>query len=275
VELEQNRAEFTRIGVNVAAVSYDSSAVLKHFADRKGIHYPLLSDPDSKIIRELGILNEDIPKNNPFYGVPHPVTFLIDEKGVITGKYFEQDMKERYTAADILVRRFSYTPEASKNQVRGKQLTAVASASNATARAGERVALILDIELQPNMHVYAPGVSGYIPIDWKLNNSDAWSDHGVTYPKPEILFLKVIDEKVPVFQNKLRLIREVTISQDAKVKPTLDAGGRLVIEGKLRYQACDDRVCYIPQELPLVWTLQYEAYDTERVPAELQRKAAK
>ena len=30
--------------------------------------------------------------------------------------------------------------------------------------------------------------------------------------------------------------------------------GPLTIKGKLRYQACDDRVCYLPKDLALEWT---------------------
>ena len=37
--------------------SYDSRAVLKDFAQRKDIQFPLLSDADSGIIRRFGILN--------------------------------------------------------------------------------------------------------------------------------------------------------------------------------------------------------------------------
>ena len=37
---------FIRSAVGLAAVSYDSVAVPQNFAGRKGIAYPLLSDPD-------------------------------------------------------------------------------------------------------------------------------------------------------------------------------------------------------------------------------------
>jgi hypothetical protein len=46
------------------------------------------------------------------------------------------------------------------------------------------------------------------------------------------------------------------------------------VEGTLRYQACDDRLCYIPQELPLKWMFQYENFDRQRAPTELQRKSS-
>ena len=272
MELEQNAEQFRKIGYNVVAISYDSPAVLRSFAERKNIHFPLLSDPDSKIIRAIGILNEEIPKNTPFSGIPYPGTFIVDDKGVVTAKYFEDDYKQRYTAADILVQRFGVLPESSRKEVVGKQLTAVASASNSLVRTGQRIALVLDIELKPRMHVYAPGVEGYIPIDWKMDDSDTAKVHAVKYPASEKLHLPAINETVPVYQGHVRFTRDITVGSDAKVKASADAAGQFTVSGTLRYQACDDRVCYIPQELPLTWTFQMEGMDRQRVAPELQRK---
>ena len=170
-------------------MSYDSEAVLHTFADRKGIHFPLLSDSDSKIIRELGILNETIEKTNRSFGVPYPGSFVLDSKGVIVAKYFEDDYRQRYTAADLLMHQFGVIPAQAKTDVQGKQLKLTAAASNATITVGQRVALTLDIELKPGMHVYAPGVEGYIPIDWTMKESDAGIVHEVIFPKSEKLHL--------------------------------------------------------------------------------------
>jgi DsbC/DsbD-like thiol-disulfide interchange protein len=256
----------------VAAVSYDSVAILHNFAERRGIHFPLLSDPDSKVIRELGILNESLPKGSPFFGVPYPGSIVLNAQAVITAKYFEDDYTERDTSADILMHQFGVTPEPPGNEVVGKQLKLEARASNLVVAAGQRVSLTLDIEMKPNMHVYAPGVEGYIPIDWKIKESDAAAAHEVSYPASEKLHLAAIDETVPVYRDHFRLTREITIGQDAKVRPLLDSSGKITVEGTLRYQACDDRVCYIPQELALKWVLQYAEFDRQRVPVELRRK---
>jgi DsbC/DsbD-like thiol-disulfide interchange protein len=256
----------------VAAVSYDSIAILHNFAERRGIHFPLLSDPDSMVIRELGILNETLPKDTPFFGVPYPGSFVLNAQAVITAKYFEDDYRERDTSADVLMRQFGVTPEAAGNEVVGKQLKLEAHASNVVVAAGQHVSLTLDIEMKPNMHVYAPGVEGYIPIDWKMKSSDAVDTHEVSYPPSEKLHLAAIDETVPVYRDHFRLTREITIGQDAKLRPLLDSPGKFTLEGTLRYQACDDRVCYIPQELAVKWVLQYAEFDRQRVPVELRRK---
>lgn len=273
VELEHNREEFRKLGVGLAAISYDSVAVLHNFAERRGIHFPMLSDPDSKIIRSVGLLNESVPHDTPFFGIPNPGTFILDAKGNIKAKYFEDDFRERFTAADILTRQYGVEPGADRHEVTGKQLNATVSASNFVVRGGQRVALALDIELKPNMHVYAPGVDGYIPIEWKMKDSAAFAPHEVKLPPSKMLHLPAIDETVPVYAGTFRIVRDITIAAEPKVKPLVDASGKFTVEGTLRYQACDDRKCYIPQELPLKWTFQLEGHDRERVPAELQRKA--
>ena len=261
------------MGVGVAAISYDSPAILRDFAARKGIHFPLLSDPGSTIIRSVGILNETVPANTPYFGVPYPGTFVLDEKGTIVAKYFEDDYKERYTSAAILVRQFGAVPEASRTEVAGKQLTLVASASNSTVHPQQRIALVVEVQMKPGMHVYAPGVEGYIPIEWRMPESAIASAHQVSSPKPEILYLPAIDEKVPVLQEHFQLKREITLGPDDKLKAALDSSGNISIAGSLRYQACDDRICYIPQELPLQWTFRYEGFDRERSPADIRHPA--
>jgi AhpC/TSA family protein/cytochrome c biogenesis DsbD-like protein len=273
VELEQNQAEFRKLGVGIAAISYDSEAILRDFSHRKGIHFPLLSDPDSKIIRAVGILNETVQANTPYFGIPYPGSFVLDANGVIVAKYFEDNYKERYTSAAILVHNFGALPEASKSEVAGKQLSLVASASNFAIHPQQRVALVLDVEMKPGTHVYAPGVEGYIPIEWSMKESAVASPHEVSSPKPEILYLAAIDEKVPVLQQHFQLKRDITLSADDKLKAGIDASGNFTVEGALRYQACDDRICYVPQVLPLKWTFHYEGFDRERSPAEIMHRS--
>ncbi len=272
MELEQNQAEFRKLGLGAAAISYDSSAILKDFAARRGIRYPLLSDADSALIRTLGIFNYTVPRGNMVYGVPHPGVFVLDAQGVITGKYFEDDFKQRYTSADILVRQFGLTAPAGRSEVTGKQLALVSGASNSVVRPLQRVALSLEVDLQPRMHVYAPGVKGYIPIQWTMKESNLATPYEVAFPQSEDLHLKAINETVPVFQGKFRLSRDITVGTDAAIKAAVDASGNFTVEGTLRYQACDDKTCYIPQDMPVKWTFQYEAFDRERSPAEIQHR---
>lgn len=78
MELQSNVEKIRAEGLGVAAISYDSVAVLKSFAERRGITFPLLSDPESKIIRDFGIFNEQSQEGTMQYGIPYPGTYLVD-----------------------------------------------------------------------------------------------------------------------------------------------------------------------------------------------------
>jgi hypothetical protein len=274
VELQSNLEKIRAKGLGVAAISYDSVAVLKSFAERRGITFPLLSDPESKIIRDFGILNEQAQQGTMQFGIPHPGTYLVDRAGRVTEKYFEDDYTQRYTSADILVSRFGESGEAAHSIAEGRHLRVLASASNGRVRSGQRISLVLDVQLGARLHVYAPGVkSDYIPIEWSIKESPALAVRAVTYPRSKVLRLKAIKETVPAYQDTFRLVRDVTVARDAVLRPLVDTEGKLTIEGTLKYQACDDKLCYPPETVPVRWSLQVEGHDRERAPAELQRKA--
>lgn len=191
---------------------------------------------------------------------------------MVTGKYFEANFRERDDAGLILLEHFGIQPETPHTTRRDKHLTVTTSASSTVARPGLKMALTIEVALDERVHVYAPGVEGYIPISWNMVGSAGWKAADVKFPASKMLRLDAINETVPVFEGKFRLVREITIADEKTVKPLLDASGNLTIEGSLRYQACDDRLCYIPATVPLKWTVPLENLDRTRAPAELQRK---
>jgi len=189
----------------------------------------------------------------------------------MVAKYFDEDAGQSYTSASILLHQFGWTPPEPARKVEGKQLTATIGASNSTVASGQRIALTVDIDLQEKLHVYAPGVDNYIPIEWKIEDSDTAVAHAPIFPHAEKLYLKAINETVPTYTNHFRLIRDITIPAEDKLKAKVDASGRFTVDSVLNYQACDDRLCYFPQKVRLQWTFEYEALDQQRAPAELQR----
>ena len=272
MELARDFELVRKHGLGLAAISYDSVAVLKNFAGRRQILFPLLSDADSRIIRSFGILNESVKPESPQYGIPHPGTYILDTHGRVVAKYFEEDMRERMSASAILAGRFKAPVAEARGQIEARHLKIVTAASTAVAMPGHRILLSVDVELPARMHVYAPGVAGYIPIDWKMEESGGVKSQPVAYPASEKLYLKPIQETALVYRRHVRLTREITFGQEAALKPLLSSSGELVIKGTFRYQACDDRECYVPETVPLEWRFQFSGMERERVPAELQRK---
>ncbi len=271
-DLNRQVEGFRKQGINVVSLTYDSTDILKAFAARLGINYPMLSDPESKVIRAFDILNTNVDKATPRFGIPFPGTYIINAKGIITAKYFDDDYRERSSAASILTREFGVAG-VQKNTVENNQLKLTYYASDAALAPGHRTALVLEIEFKPKMHVYAPGVKNYLPIDWQMDASKAWAVFPALYPPSKTLHLPVIKETVPVYDRSIRIVRDLAVGLDPEVAPQLNADRILTVQGSFRYQACDDKECYLPKTLPLQWSFKVGQLDTQRVPEALQKKA--
>lgn len=265
MELNQNVEQLRQQGFRLAAVSYDAPTVLKHFATRQKIVFPLLSDAGSKTIRTLGILNESVPKDNPFFGVPHPVTFVVDRAGKVLSKYFEDDYRQRPTLAAMLARDYNVAPAAAATDVQAKRAMLHTAASTAVVRSGQKILLAVEVALPKGLHMYAPGAQGYIPAEWKLAESPQYQAFDVKYPQSRVMEFPVLNERAPVFEGRVRFLRDVMFGTDKVVQP-----GPLTVEGTFRYQACDEKQCFPPETVPLKWTLTVEPHDRERVPKELR-----
>lgn len=273
MQLERQRENFEREGINLVALSFDSVDVLQHFAERVGIKYRLLSDPESKVIQTFEILNDTVPPTHQFHGIPHPGLYLIDEKGIVKSKFFEDKYSNRYTAGYILVREVAGDGSAPRTEQETDHLKLIASASDETVRAGNRIALVLDVELKPRMHVYAPGVKGYVPVEWTIEEASGLLSYPPGYPEPETLHLPAINETVPVYQGSFVLVADLLLGSSKELQQWVDSTGNLVVKGAFRYQACDDKICYLPQTIPLEWKFKLEAPDRTRAPEQLRRSS--
>ena len=248
----------------MVAISYDTPEVIRHAAERLNITYPLLSDPDSKIIRALGILNPNIPEDHEWYGVPFPGMYIVDTEGIVQSKYFEEDHRERYTANSILTREYGVSG-GRRVEVQTDHLKLTAYPSENSVRGGNRITLVIEIELPEKMHIYAPGVEGYKPAVFSIDENSLLRSHGADFPDAEILHLPAINERVPVYQHQVLITQDVTVSPRAR-------GPELIVRGSFEYQACDDKICYLPTTVPCDFEIEVGRHDVERAPAALRRK---
>ena len=80
-------AAYQDAGVKLYSLSYD---------EPDAITYTMLSDPDSAVINDFGILNTSIPPDDhPWYGIPFPGAYVIAADGTITAKFFEHNFAVR------------------------------------------------------------------------------------------------------------------------------------------------------------------------------------
>jgi len=82
------------------AISVDPPDVSNDFAkkiaaDGKGeVKFPILSDPEHKIIDEYG-LRDPAYQGTKYYGIPHPAVYVVDKAGKVAWVKIESNYRER------------------------------------------------------------------------------------------------------------------------------------------------------------------------------------
>jgi peroxiredoxin len=291
VEL-QGRVEALRAqGLGLAVISYDPQEVHARFSRERGITFPLLADAGSATIRRYGILNTVVDlamgdrRDDPqvraaaqlyvsggavgarHQGIPFPGTFIVDRRGRVTARFFEDYYAERTTMSNLLVRAGAGGEAVPATRASTAHLDVTAYASDGAVAPGNRLALTLEIAPKPGMHVYAPGARGYRVLTLEVAPESFLRMEPVRYPASEIYHFKPLDERVPVFRKPFRVVREVVVKGDAQAQAALRGREAITIDATLEYQACDDAVCFNPVSLPLTWTLQLRSLIRDAPPS--------
>jgi DsbC/DsbD-like thiol-disulfide interchange protein len=130
-----------------------------------------------------------------------------------------------------------------------KHLTVATSATPESVAPGKRVSLAVDVAPKEKMHVYSPGQDGYIGVTLTLEANPSVTPSKAKYPAGEKIYMPLLKETQLVYGKPFR------IAQDVVVRPAAGAAS-MTIKGTLRYQACDDTICYLPTNLPVSWTVK-------------------
>ncbi len=290
MELQERMEELESSGIGFAAISYDSVEVLADFAQRRGITFPLLSDDDSSVITEFGILNTvaaeglgpnaedpgvqaDVAKyvsmfgaSQMIVGTPYPGTFMVDNQGRVTSRFFEEFYRERNTTTNVMLKLGVGVSPIEAVEGSTAHLKFSAYPSNSSVTVGTRFSLALEVEPGENMHVYAPGADdmGYRVIGFNLAPNPLARYEPVQYPESEIYHFEPLDEHVPVYQERFMLLQEIVMNGDAEAESTMAELGALTLSGTLDYQACNDEICFLPQSIPVSFTLDLTMPDRQR-----------
>ena len=290
MELQERQEELRGRGLRVVAISYDTEEVLSAFATRRGITFPLLSDDDSAVITDFGILNtvaaEAVGPNRDdpavvadavkyvsvfgasqnIVGTPFPGTFMLDGQGRVTSRFFEAFYRERNTTANVMLRLGVGLSPIAAIEGATPHLKLTAYPSNPNITVGTRFSVAVDIEPNENMHLYAPGAEqmGYRVVGLTLAEVPHIRFEPVEFPDSEIYHFEPLDERVPVYQRPFTLLQEAVVSGDPEAAEALAEIDAVTLSGTLDYQACDDTLCFDPVSVPLSFTLDVETLDRQR-----------
>lgn len=265
VEIQSRLGDTRQNGLGVAVITYDPVSVLAEFAARRGIAFPLLSDQGSAVIKRYGILNTTVDPSNAQFGYPFPGTFILDRRGVVTARFFEPAYQERTTISSVLVR-LGNKVSVPATKISSPNLVITSYTTDEVVAPGTHFSVVLDIKPGPRVHVYAPEVEGYKPIALAIEQRAALIMREAQYPRSEDYFFVPLKEHVPVYQSPFRIVQDLMIDASREGQAALKGLSSLTIKGVLNYQACDDKICFSPQSVPLSWTVNLKPLDRERAP---------
>lgn len=118
--------------------------------------------------------------------------------------------------------------------------------TSATVHADGQVSLVAAVTPKPKMHVYAPGQTGLIGVSLAVDPNQALRVAAPKYPAPEKRVIAGDTELV--YSQPFQITETVTVTKGTPAPTT--------IKGSLRYQACDDVICYLPTTIPLEWKIK-------------------
>lgn len=274
VDLEGMKKAFAAKGIQVAAVSYDSPAILKSFARRRAITYPLLSDSSSSIIDAFGIRNETATGLQA--GIPYPGYYLIDRQGLIEKRFFETAYYNRLTASNLYNNLFGeYALPAPSRKLPSTPYVAIQTIqSDVDVTPGAVFQLAVVIMPGPSTHIYAPGAEklNYHVASLTITPSALYAVSGESYPKPEMMAFPELAQTVPVYTGRTIITTSLAATVNKDTLQAFATNPSLPIKGVVSYQSCTAKVCYPPVSVPVAWNVHLRQLDRERAPEAMQHK---
>ena len=208
-----------------------------------------------------------------YKGMARPGYFIIDPQGVIREKFFEGKYRSRLSGNNVFAKLFPELGEEVTDTVDAPHLQVGLAQSDRTAIPGSLITLTAEVRLPPDVHVYAPGTQGYKPIQLTIDPTPEMELRPVAYPSSKTLFLPAIKERVPVFEGTFRIRQDVRVSSVGDFSKSLGTDGKtFTLTGRLDYQACDSKQCFLPASTPVQWQLQVVPLDRQRAPEDIRHK---
>lgn len=111
----------------------------------------------------------------------------------------------------------------------------------------------LSVTPASRMHIYAHDVQGYVPFSVDFEPRADLVATGATYPASELYIFPPTGESSHAYMKPFRVTRTFAVKGRLRDQVRASAQGT-PITLVLRYQACDDRVCYKAEQRSLVVT---------------------
>jgi hypothetical protein len=224
------------------------------------------------VIRRYGILNDQVGREDAFLeGIPYPGVYVTDEEGIVVAKFFHDTYKKRDSPEmliDAALGRLVVSDDAPS--VRGGddevRISAFLHGGKGTIRQGILRQLIVRCELGEGIHIYGePVPEGMIPTTITVTAPPGLVVENPVFPPTEILRLESMDMELPVWSGTVDIVVPLyAVGELASETRPLDRDN-IEIEVGIRYQACDDVVCFPPKTEKLALRLDLDVIDVPSV----------
>jgi thiol:disulfide interchange protein DsbD len=117
-------------------------------------------------------------------------------------------------------------------------------------RAGTTARAVLEVKVAPGFHVQSdrPRDPSLIPLTLTITPPPGITVRETVFPPSKDFTLEGSDQPLAVFEGTFQVSVGLAIAKD-------HASGEVAIPARLRYQACDDKVCFRPMTVDAAWTL--------------------
>ena len=228
--------------------------------------YDLLSDVDSAVIREFGILNTLVSPDDPeqaagrsFYGVPFPGVYVTDERGVVTEKFFHRHYATRESAGairdsalgEILARHEVPAVELGTDQVR---ISAFLSDTSLTFET--RSTIYVRFELEEGLHMYGrPLPDGYIASEATIPDTPGLRVGAARYPPTHPREFPELGVTLNVYEGVVDVAIPATPNSELFNPGGQNQPEELIVPVSVLFQVCSETICYTPRTETVSLTL--------------------
>lgn len=164
--------------------------------------------------------------------------------------------KNRVVVAPLcfLVTSLSLSGVSASAQLRQPTAELTPTVEQRTTQPGQTVTLVLRVELPENIHVQSdePRDRFVIPTLLTVTPPEGVALEEITYPEATDFLLEGQEEPLAVFGHEFTI--DVRLALEEDLSP-----GEIVVPGSLLYQACDDRVCFVPATAAVEWHVDVES----------------
>ena len=239
---------FTAAGVRLYVLSYDEPDALADFKSAHAVTFTMLSDPDSAVIRQFGILNSMIGEDDhPWYGVPYPGAYVIDSEGVVVAKFFENNFAVRSGPEQLLAAAQGREVILEGRSETTENVTVEVTLDGESLPAGLTREIVAVLRVPEGRHLYGEPVSGgLVAASIELDETPGILSYTPVFPDTRPLTLSGDGHTLQIYDGDVVL--RLPVAQNGRTMNKDEDGRWVTVSGRVRWQACDQESCGLPEE---------------------------